>query len=30
VAVLDEKGAVVSRHVGGGDAETWEELGGEL
>jgi hypothetical protein len=26
VAVLDENGAVVARHIGGGDAETWEAL----
>jgi hypothetical protein len=30
VAVLDEDGAVVARHIGGGDAETWEALAGEL
>jgi hypothetical protein len=26
VAVLDESGAVVARHIGGGDAATWEAL----
>lgn len=26
VAVLDENGAVVARHIGGGDAATWEAL----
>jgi Redoxin len=30
VAVLDENGEVVARHLGGGDAETWEALTGEL
>jgi Redoxin len=30
VAVLDENGEVVARHLGGGDAETWEALAGEL
>ena len=30
VAVLDENGAVVARHVGGGDSATWEALAGEL
>ena len=26
VAVLDERGVIVSRLIGGGDAETWEAL----
>ena len=26
IAVLDEDGAVIARHVGGADAETWEAL----
>ena len=30
VAVLDENGIVVARHVGGGDAATWEALADEL
>ena len=30
VAVLDENGVVVARHIGGGDAATWEALAGEL
>ena len=30
VAVLDENGAVVARHIGGGDAATWEALAAEL
>jgi peroxiredoxin len=30
VAVLDENGVVVARHIGGGDPETWEALAGEL
>jgi hypothetical protein len=30
VAVLDENGLVVARHIGGGDAETWEALADEL
>jgi cytochrome c biogenesis protein CcmG/thiol:disulfide interchange protein DsbE len=30
VVVLDEDGAVVARHIGGGDAATWEALAGEL
>jgi Redoxin len=27
IAVLNEDGVVVARHVGGGDSETWEALG---
>jgi peroxiredoxin len=30
VAVLDEEGRVVARHIGGGDAETWEGLAEDL
>jgi hypothetical protein len=30
VAVLDEDGIVVARHIGGGDEQTWEELAGGL
>jgi hypothetical protein len=30
VAVLDENGVVVARHIGGGDAEIWEALADEL
>jgi hypothetical protein len=30
VAVLDENGVVVARHIGGGDAETWEALASGL
>ncbi len=30
VAVLDENGVVVARHIGGGDAATWEALAEEL
>jgi hypothetical protein len=30
VAVLDENGVIVARHIGGGDAETWEALAAEL
>jgi hypothetical protein len=30
VAVIDETGAVVARHIGGGDAETWDALTDEL
>jgi hypothetical protein len=30
VAVLDENGVIVARHIGGGDAETWEALAEEL
>jgi hypothetical protein len=30
VAVLDEEGAVVARHIGGGDAATWEALADAL
>jgi hypothetical protein len=30
VAVLDENGVIVARHIGGGDAETWEALADEL
>jgi peroxiredoxin len=30
VAVLDENGQVVARHIGGGDDATWEALAGEL
>ena len=30
VAVLDEDGEVVARHIGGGDAETWAALADEL
>ena len=26
VAVLDENGVIVARHIGGGDPETWEAL----
>jgi phosphoketolase len=26
VAVLDERGVIVARLIGGGDAETWEAL----
>jgi hypothetical protein len=26
VAVLDDNGVVVARHIGGGDTETWESL----
>ena len=30
IAVLDENGVVVARHVGGGDEATWEALAAEL
>jgi cytochrome c biogenesis protein CcmG, thiol:disulfide interchange protein DsbE len=30
VAVLDENGVIVARHVGGGDEATWEALAQEL
>ena len=30
VAVLDKQGVVVARHIGGGDAATWEALADEL
>jgi len=30
VAVLNEDGAVVARHIGGGDAEIWEALAAQL
>ena len=30
VAVLDENGVIVARHIGGGDVETWETLADEL
>ncbi|MGH3004455.1 MAG: TlpA family protein disulfide reductase [Gaiellaceae bacterium] len=30
VAVLDERGAVIARHIGGGDATIWEALADEL
>ena len=30
VAVLDENGVIVARHIGGGNAEIWEALAGEL
>ena len=30
VAVLDERGGIVARHIGGGDAETWEGLAEDL
>ena len=30
VAVLDAEGRVVARHIGGGDAETWEALAAGL
>jgi cytochrome c biogenesis protein CcmG/thiol:disulfide interchange protein DsbE len=30
VAVLDENGVVVARHIGGGDEATWEALADEL
>ncbi len=30
IAVLDEDGVVVARHVGGGDEATWEALVREL
>jgi hypothetical protein len=30
VAVLDERGVIVARHIGGGDAETWEALAAEF
>jgi cytochrome c biogenesis protein CcmG/thiol:disulfide interchange protein DsbE len=30
VAVLDENGVVVARHIGGGDTATWEALAAEL
>jgi hypothetical protein len=30
VAVLDEHGVVVARHIGGGDAATWEALAKDL
>ena len=30
IAVLDENGVVVARHVGGGDEATWEALAEDL
>jgi len=30
VAVLDENGVIVARHIGAGDTETWEALADEL
>jgi hypothetical protein len=30
VAVLDENGVIVARHIGAGDAATWEALADEL
>jgi hypothetical protein len=30
VAVLDENGVVVARHIGGGDPETWAALAADL
>jgi len=30
VAVLDETGVVVARHIGGGNAATWQALAGKL
>jgi hypothetical protein len=30
VALINEEGAVVARHIGGGDAATWEGLAGQL
>jgi cytochrome c biogenesis protein CcmG, thiol:disulfide interchange protein DsbE len=30
VAVLDENGVVVARHIGGGDEATWDALADEL
>jgi len=30
VALLDENGVVVARHIGGGDEATWEALADEL
>ena len=30
VAVLDENGVIVARHIGSGDAATWESLADEL
>ena len=30
VAVIDENGLIVARHIGGGDAATWEALVDEL
>lgn len=30
VAVLDEDGVVIARHIGGGDAPTWEGLAADL
>jgi cytochrome c biogenesis protein CcmG, thiol:disulfide interchange protein DsbE len=30
IALLDENGVVVARHVGGGDEATWEALAADL